>query len=248
MKKSIYLFLPLLLAFSACQGQILKDLKDAADKGREAMGGNSSGSALSNEEIVDGLKTALKVGADSAVAITSANNGFYKNELIYIPFPEEAQKAKEYALKMGLDNQVEKFEMTMNRAAEEAAKEAAPIFVDAITSMTVRDGYDILKGEDDAATNYLKNTTTAELTEKFRPVVERAIEKVELTKYWNPIVTKYNATTMFSGNEKVDPDLTAYITQRAIEGLFVYIEKEEKNIRDNPQARVTEILQKVFGS
>lgn len=246
MNKISLLFLSILFIATSCQGQVLKDLKKAADKGREKMGGNST--SLSNEEIVEGLKDALKVGADSAVAQTSKVNGFYKDPLVYIPFPEEAQKVKKTALDMGLDSQVEKFEMTMNRAAEEAAKEATPIFVEAITSMTVRDGYDILKGSDDAATNYLRNTTTASLREKFTPVVQAAMDKVELTKYWEPLVTKYNSTARFTGNEKIDPDLTAYITDRAIQGLFVYIEREEKSIRENPQARVTAILKKVFGN
>jgi hypothetical protein len=144
--------------------------------------------------------------------------------------------------------QVEKFETTLNRAAEEAAKEALPIFVDAITNMSVQDGFAILNGGNGAATKFLKDQTTAKLTTAFAPKVADAISRVKLTEYWSPIMTKYNAAMTLTGGEKINPDLNAYVTQKAIEGLFKMVEQEENKIRKDPAARVTELLAKVFGS
>jgi hypothetical protein len=143
---------------------------------------------------------------------------------------------------------VEKFETTLNRAAEEAAKEALPIFVDAITNMSVQDGFAILNGGNGAATKFLKDQTTAKLTTAFAPKVADAISRVKLTEYWSPIMTKYNAAMTLTGGEKINPDLNAYVTQKAIEGLFKMVEQEENKIRKDPAARVTELLAKVFGS
>jgi enolase len=136
----------------------------------------------------------------------------------------------------------------LNRAAEEAAKEALPIFVDAITSMSVQDGFAILNGGNGAATKFLKDQTTAKLTSAFAPKVAEAISRVKLTEYWSPIMTKYNAAMNLTGGEKINPDLNAYVTQKAIEGLFKMVEQEENKIRKDPAARVTELLAKVFGS
>lgn len=203
---------------------------------------------LSNEDVIAGLKQALEIGAEQAASLSSKTDGFYKNDLIKIPFPEDAIKVKETAEQYGLGGQVEKFEMTLNRAAEEAAKQAAPIFVNAIKGMTVADGFAILNGGHDAATNFLKEKTTAQLRTQFEPKVSTAIQTVELTKYWEPLISKYNTVTMFTGGEQINPDLQDYITQKAIEGLFVHVAQEELKIRENPQARVTDLLQKVFGS
>jgi len=211
------------------------------------IGTTGGPSALSNSEVISGLKEALSLGAQQAANLASKPDGFYKNQLLYIAFPEEAQKVKDKALDLGLNAQVERFEMTLNRAAEEASKEAAPIFLAAVRDMTVQDGFAILNGADNSATNYLKQKTTAELTNKFSPIVSSAIDKVELTKYWEPLVTAYNTATFLTGGEKVDPNLNEYVTNKAIDGLFVHIASEEKNIRQNPQARVTEILRRVFG-
>ena len=176
--------------------------------------------------------------------MASKLDGFNGNAKIRIPFPQDAIKVKNTLENLGMKSQVEKFETTLNRAAEEAAKEAAPIFVNAIMAMTVSDGFKILQGKNNEATEYLKAKTTAELTAKFRPVVEKAIQKVEVTKYWNPLITKYNS---IPGVEKKNPDLNAYVTERALQGLFKLIEDEELKIRQNPGARVSEILKKVFG-
>ena len=145
--------------------------------------------SLTNEEVISGLKEALQVGIKNAVNLSSVTDGFYKNSLIKLPFPEDAMKVKEKALEWGLEKKVEEFEMTLNRAAEEAAKEALPIFRDAILHMSVQDGFAILNGGEGAATRFLKDNTTAKLTEAFSPKVKAAIEKVKLTNYWNPIIT-----------------------------------------------------------
>ena len=210
-------------------------------------GGNGSGgvNGLSNADIVKGLKEALSVGSKNAGSNASKIDGFWKNSLIRIPFPKEAELVKTYANKMGLSNQVSTFEKTLNRAAEEAAKEAAPIFVNAITSMTIQDGVGILKGGDNAATSFLKDKTSNELKAKFKPVVKRALEKVQITKYWNPIINKYNQVPFV---RKMNPNLDDYVTQKALDGLFLLVGQEEAKIRKDPVARVNDILKKVFGA
>jgi hypothetical protein len=203
---------------------------------------------LTNEEVISGLREALNVGIKNSVNLTSVTDGFWKNDMIRIPFMEDAIKVKQKATDWGLDGQVQKFEETMNRAAEEATKEALPIFADAIKNMSVSDGFAILNGGDGAATKFLKDQTTAKLVAAFAPKVETAIASVKLTEYWNPIITKYNSAMTFTGGEKLNPDLNKYITEKAISGLFYMVEQEENKIRKDPMARVSDLLQKVFGS
>ena len=209
---------------------------------------SASTPSLTNEEVISGLKEALNVGIKNSVDLTSVTDGFLGNAEIRLPFPEDAIKVKEKALDWGLDNQVNKFETTLNRAAEEACKEALPIFKDAILNMSISDGFNILNGGDGAATKFLKDNTSAALKTAFRPKVDAAISKVKLTDYWNPIITKYNSAMNFTGGEKLNPDLNEYVLDRAISGLFLMVEKEENKIRKDPLARVTDLLQKVFGS
>lgn len=210
--------------------------------------GETSTPALTNTEVIAGLKEALNVGIKNSVDVTSVTDGFLKNQDIRLPFPEDAMKVKEKALEWGLDGQVTKFETTLNRAAEEAVKEALPIFKDAILNMSISDGFAILNGGDGAATKFLKDNTTSALVEAFRPKVDAAISTVKLTDYWNPIITKYNSAMTFTGGEKINPDLNAYVTERAISGLFHMVELEENKIRKDPMARVSDLLEKVFGS
>ena len=204
--------------------------------------------ALTNDEVISGLKEALNIGIKNSVDLTSVQDGFLGNAEIRLPFPEDAIKVKEKALSWGLDNQVEKFETNLNRAAEEATKEALPIFKDAILGMSISDGFSILNGGEGAATKFLKDRTTAQLVTAFSPKVEAAISKVKLTDYWEPIISKYNGAMTLTGGEKINPDLNEYVTERAITGLFLMVEKEENKIRQDPIARVTSLLQKVFGS
>ena len=203
---------------------------------------------LTNEEVISGLKEALNVGIKNAVNLSSVTDGFLKNDVIRLPFPPDAIKVREKAINFGLSKQVATFEETMNRAAEEATKKALPIFVDAIKNMSVSDGFSILKGGDGAATKFLKSQTSNQLVIAFAPVVKEATTKVQLTAYWNPIITRYNSAMTLSGGQKLDPDLDAYITQKAIDGLFYLVETEENKIRKDPLARVSDILVKVFGS
>lgn len=230
----------LVVGLSACE-----TVKEAAGT---LNSGTNSAPALTNAEVISGLKEALLVGIQNSVNITSVTDGFLKNEAIRLPFPPDALKVKEKAMDWGLSGQVEKFETTLNRAAEEATKEALPIFKDAILNMSISDGFSILNGGDGAATRFLKDNTTSKLVAAFSPKVQEAISKVKLTEYWNPIITKYNSAMNLTGGQKINPDLNQYVTERAIAGLFQMVEKEENKIRKDPAARVTELLAKVFGS
>lgn len=204
---------------------------------------SGKGGSLSEGEIVSGLKEALNVGISNGSAEASKVDGFFKNELIKIAVPPEAQKVAETLRKMGLGAQVDKFTLSLNRAAEDAAKKSKPIFVKAITSMTVPDALGILKGTDDAATQYLRKSTNDELFKTFFPVVDSTLNLNKATEYYTDIVNTYNQLPLV---KKVNPNLKEYATQKTIDGLYVLIAQEEKKIRENPGARVTELLKKVF--
>ncbi|MCF2490870.1 DUF4197 domain-containing protein [Dyadobacter sp. CY347] len=204
---------------------------------------SGKGDGLGENEIVSGLKEALNVGISNGSAEASKMDGFFKNELIKIAVPPEAQKVAETLRKMGLGDQVDKFTLSLNRAAEDAAKKSKPIFVKAITSMTVPDALGILKGQDDAATQYLKKTTNEDLYATFFPVVDSTLNLNKATDYYKEIVDTYNKIPLV---KKVNPDLKGYATQKTIDGLYVLIAQEEKKIREDPKARVTDLLKKVF--
>ena len=244
MKKTILIVVVGINLFSSCE------VLDEASKIVTTNTGTNQNTTpkLTNDEVISGLKEALSVGIKNSVNLTSVTDGFLKNSAIRLPFPPDAQKVKDKALEWKLDGQVEKFETTLNRAAEEATKEALPIFADAIKNMTVQDGFAILNGGDGAATKYLKDQTTSKLIAAFTPKVKEATSKVKLTEYWNPIINKYNSAMTLTGGQKLNPDLDAFVTQKAIEGLFFMVEKEENKIRKDPAARVSDILVKVFGS
>jgi hypothetical protein len=203
---------------------------------------------LTNDEVIKGLKEALTVGIKNSVDSSSVLDGFLKNPAIRLPFPPDAIKVREKAINLGMQGQVDKFETTLNRAAEEAVKEALPIFKNAILNMSIQDGFAILKGGNGTATKFLKDKTSDSLAVAFLPKVKNATSKVQLTSYWNPIITKYNAAVTLTGGEKINPDLDAYVTQLAIQGLFKLVEKEENKIRKDPGARVTDLLMKVFSN
>lgn len=225
------------------------NLGKAFDKAKKDVGastGQNNGSGgLSKEDVVKGLKDALQVGSNNAGSTASKVDGFFKDSIIKIPFPPDAEKVQKTALSLGMQKQVDDFVLSLNRAAEKAAVKAAPVFLDAITSMTIEDGFSILKGPDDAATQYMKNKTSQQLHDAFLPIVKEAIESVDVTKYWTPLADTYNKMPFV---KKVDPDLNEYVTQEALKGLFVLLAQEELKIRKNPAARVTDILKKVFGS
>lgn len=234
------------LILSSCD--VLNDVAGVVLEGSES--GTDAKPSLTNTEVISGLKEALNVGIKNSVNLTSVTDGFLANADIRLPFPDDALRVKEKALEWGLDGQVDKFETVLNRAAEEATKEALPIFKNAILGMSISDGFTILKGGDGAATSFLKGNTMDQLVAAFAPKVEAAIAKVKLTDYWEPITTKYNlfANSPFSSAEPVNTDLNEYVTERAISGLFHMVEIEENKIRKDPMARVSDILQKVFGS
>lgn len=199
---------------------------------------------LTADQVGEGLKEALIKGISNGSDVASQLDGYFKNPEIKIPFPPEVKKVEDKLRQLGLGNKVDEFVMTLNRGAEDAAKEAKPIFISAIRQMTIEDAWGILKGEENAATNYLKRTTSAQLKEKFSPVIQSSLDKVSATKYYGDVTNTYNKIPFV---EKVNPDLNSYATDKAIEGLFMMIAKEEKNIRQNPVARTTELLKKVFG-
>jgi len=222
-------------------GQYLNDAEHVV----KGNGGGSSISNLTSGDIASGLKQALQVGAQNAGKQLSSLNGYFGNQLIKILVPPEAQKVTDRLRDMGLGDKVDQAILSMNRAAEDAATKAVPIFINAITSMSIEDGINILKGNKDAATQYLKAKTTIALTAAFKPVIQQSLDKVDATKYWNDIFRTYNQIPFVS---KVNPDLPSYVTDRALSGLFVTIAQEEAKIRQNPAARTTELLQKVFGA
>ncbi|HEY9009321.1 DUF4197 domain-containing protein [Ohtaekwangia sp.] len=200
---------------------------------------------LTTAEVGEGLKEALINGISNGSDLASAVDGYFKNPRIKIPFPPDVKKVEDKLRQIGLGSEVDKFVMTLNRGAEDAAKEAKPIFINAIKQMTIQDAWGILRGSENAATEYLKRTTTAQLREKFQPVIANSLNKVNATKYYSDIVTQYNRIPLV---EKVNPDLNDYATTKAMDGLFLLIADEEKKIRQDPVARTTELLKKVFGS
>lgn len=200
---------------------------------------------LTTTEVANGLKEALVKGISNGSDMASQLDGYFKNPKIKIPFPSEVKKVEDKLRQIGLGGEVDKFVMTLNRGAEDAAKEAKPIFIAAIKQMTIQDAWAILRGSDNAATEYLKRTTSSLLYDKFKPVIQNSLNKVNATKYYGDIVTRYNKIPLV---EKVNPDLTDYATNKAMDGLFLLIAEEEKKIRLDPVARTTELLKKVFGA
>lgn len=211
------------------------------NKLKKALGGES----VSSDEVAAGLKEALTNGVSKGSDLVSQLDGYYKNPEIKIPFPPEVKQVETRLRQMGLGGEVDKFVESLNRGAEEAAKQAKPIFVTAVKQMTIQDAYSILRGNNDAATQYLSKTTTPQLTDKFKPVVRESLNKVNATKYYSDLVKTYNKIPLVT---KVNPNLDDYATEKAIQGLFVMIAKEEKNIRENPLARTSDLLKKVFGA
>ena len=175
----------------------------------------------------------------------SKADGYFKNPEIKIPFPPDVKRVEDQLRQIGMGGEVDKFVLSLNRGAEDAAKESKAIFVTAIKQMTIDDAFGILKGQPDAATQFLKRTTTAQLKEKFKPIVQKSLDKVNATRYYGDLVGTYNKIPLV---EKVNPDLNEYATDKAIQGLFTMIAKEEKNIRQDPLARTSDLLKRVFGA
>ncbi len=202
----------------------------------------STKGGLSSAEIASGLKEALRVGTDSATKQLSSVNGFFANAAIKILMPPEAQKVEKTLRNFGMGKLVDNAILSMNRSAEDAAQFAGPIFWNAIKSMSIQDAVGILKGGNFAATDYLKAHTTTELTNAFKPVIEKSLGKTDATKHWKEVFSAYNR---FSSSP-VNTDLTEYVTEKSLDGIFHEIGLEEQKIRKDPAARVTDILKKVF--
>lgn len=221
--------------FTSCTPEQLGQILEAATTATEQP--------LTTTEIVGGLKEALIKGAVNGSNTVSALDGYYKNPTIKILFPPEAQKIEAKLREFGAGSLVDDLVEKVNHAAEDAAKESAPIFKAAITSMTITDAMGILMGENTAATDYLKRTTSSELYSSFEPVIVKHLNKRGALDTWTKAVTKYNKIPFV---QKMNPSLQDHVTNKAIDGLFHMIAKEETLIRKDPIARTTEILKKVF--
>lgn len=236
-----FFFLLAALLFAApAQAQFGKLLKQASDKADAVLSGNGP---LSEEEIGKGLKEALNQGVDKAVTSLSAVDGYYASPY-KIFLPEEAQTivSKVSALP-GFSNVEQDLTERINRAAEAAASKAAPIFVDAIKGLTIKDAMNLLLGEQDAATRYLQSNTSSPLSAEFQPVIRASLDEVNANEIWNKVVTAYNKLPFV---KKTNPELDAYVTERALEGLFGLVEVKESELRQNPALRNTELLKRVF--
>ena len=234
MKKIYFIALVFLFSFSGCE--TAKTIMDSV--------GTTGNGSLTTAEVVNGLKTALELGTDSATSKLSSLNGFYADAMVKILMPPEAENVENTLRKVGLGSLVDKAVLSMNRAAEDASGSVGNIFINAIKQMTIQDAFGILRGGNTAATNYLKEKTTAQLTAAFKPIISKSLDKTNATKYWSDVFSSYNR---FS-NKPVNTDLTAYVTQKALDGLFYKIGLEEQQIRQDPAARVKDILKKVFGN
>lgn len=198
----------------------------------------------SASEISLGLKQALEFGTTASSERLSATDGFFANAAVKILFPEEAQKVERTLRSVGLNKLADNVILSLNRAAEAAAVEAKPIFISAVKEMTFADATNILlSGQQDAATLYFKRVTNDQLSLKFQPIIQNSLEKVGATRYWNDAITAYNRIPLVG---KVNPDLSAYVTEKAINGIFLEIAQEELKIRTRISARSTPLLQKVF--
>lgn len=231
MKKVFLLFL--ILSFSSCA-----ELQQIADNLPQ-----EGGYGISNQEIAGGLKQALQKGIDTRVTELTQEGGFFRNELVRITLPPELQKVDKALRDVGLDALADEGLQVLNRAAEEAVKEATPIFVNAVQEITFADARNILLGNDTAATEYLSGKTSEELYSRFNPVVTNSLDEVGATQVWTNIINRYNQLP-FTG--KVNPDLPDYVTQQALQGVFTMIALEEAEIRNEVSARTTGLLKKVF--
>ncbi|MGB2759816.1 MAG: DUF4197 domain-containing protein [Maribacter stanieri] len=203
----------------------------------------STNSVLSNEAIANGLKEALDQGIEKQVSKLTQTDGFYKNELVKILLPEDLQKVDKTLRDIGLGNLADEGLKVLNRAAEDAVSEATPIFVNAVKEMSFTDAKDILLGSNNAATTYLETKTNTELYAKFNPVISNSFKKVGADKIWSSIITKYNAIPL---TNNINPDLTDYVTEEALSGVYKMIAVEEEDIRTKLSSRTTDVLKKVF--
>jgi hypothetical protein len=239
--KILIIVISLLFVFSYGR-QVDAGFQDWLKETVKKLGGEKG---LSEDEIINGLKQALEVGTNNAVTTVSKTDGYFKNSKIRIPLPENVMKVEKLLRAIGFGSQVDQFELSMNRAAERAAPEAKAIFWDAIKQMSFTDARQILDGPDNAATLYFQDKTSDRLREIFKPITHQAMSEVGVTKYYQSIDDKIK-TIPFA--DRMSFDLDQYVTDKALKGLFVMLAEEEKRIREDPAARVTNLLKKVFAS
>jgi hypothetical protein len=237
MKYLMTLLICFVFTTSPAHANFLDDLQ----KGLENIQKKDAG--LSDKTVIKGLKEALRVGTDNAVDNVSKLNGYFKNPSIKIPLPEELRKMADILNKVGLQKDVDRFVKSMNRAAEKAGPKAADLFINAIKHMTFSDARKILKGSETAATEFFRKRTWHDLYDVFRPVVSGAMDTVGVTRDYKKLVKKYESMPFV---EDVAIDLDDYVTSKALDGLFFMVGEEEKKIRKDPAARVTDLLKKVF--
>ena len=209
----------------------------------DALPTDSGLTGINDQVIGNGLKQALDFGIDKQVTKLTSKDGFYNNDLVKILLPEELQKVDSALRKIGLSSLADEGIKALNRAAEDAVKEATPIFVDAVKDITFTDVRNILLGADNAATSYLEGKTQTALYAKFNPVIKNSFGKVGADQIWSNLITKYNAIPL---TNNVNPDLTDYVTQQALQGVYTMIAVEEKEIRTSTQSRTTDLLKQVF--
>jgi len=224
------------------------DILERAKAAVEGAGGAKSigDAVLSNDEVRAGLREALSKGIKAAIAELGRLDGYLKNADVHIPVPDDLQKVEEGMRLIKQDKKVDEFIQSMNRAAEQAVPDVIDIFADAIASMTIDDAKGILKGEKDAATQYFKKTSETKLIERISPIVKKATDNVGVTATYKKLMSKAGPLTQFLNKD--DLDIDAYVTRKGLDGLFFMIAKEEKDIRENPAARTTDVLRKIFGS
>jgi len=232
MKKILLILLCLPIFVSSQQ---LQDLKKAIINNTVSFSENEAGSAI---------KESLNIGISKGVSVLSKQDGYFKNKNVKIPFPKEAKLMSKKLKKMGLKKQVDDVVLSINRAAEDAAISAKPIFIHAIKNMTITDAISIVKEGGASGTNYLRTNTNDSLIVAFHPIIKNSLNKVNATKYWKAVVKTYNKIPFV---EKMNPKLDEYVTQKAIEGLFFMIAKEEVLIRQDMKERTSDLLKKVFG-
>ncbi|MEZ4841363.1 MAG: DUF4197 domain-containing protein [Flavobacteriaceae bacterium] len=199
---------------------------------------------VTDADIISGLKQALNIGIEKQVSKLTMEDGFYKNELVKILLPQELQKVDKTLRDIGLSSLADEGLKILNRAAEDAVNEATPIFVDAVKNITFEDAKNILLGADNAATNYLENNTSEALYTKFHPVIKNSFQKVGADEIWSSLINKYNSLPLVFN--KVNPDLTDYVTNEALEGVYTMIAIQEKEIRTDVASRTSTLLQRVF--
>jgi hypothetical protein len=202
-----------------------------------------SDSILSNTDIASGLRQALDLGIDKQVTKLTQTDGFFKNDLVKILLPEELQKVDNALRKIGLSNLADEGLKVLNRAAEDAVKEATPIFINAVKGITFDDAKNILLGDDNAATSYLTTKTQTELYAKFKPVINKSFSNVGADQIWTNLITKYNNLPL---TNNINTDLTDYVTGEALKGVYTMIAVEEKEIRNKVSSRSTDLLKNVF--